>query len=299
MIIRTAPPRELFVPRGEARDPVRDEELQIWVMNSDSRAIDFFLSPRFPDHLVLQDLRVIGYYANALGELLTQDELLRVSLKLGATLQRLQADGSELALDILRTTLFLLRKCTFCSKQQKEMFACKECPYVFYCGPECQRADWQLHKLMCNKYSNVRYTEDGLLVGNWIAYQMAHYNKEHKYKNLDLHVVHGSLGFGRDWFEFGGEDFRLFHEFVTPHSVDAHSWLEDAEGRVYDIVQPMFLSVARMRSIELPGLKPFNAIQGMTKEKLEQEHNLVYIPAPKEVIPLLDAILAKRKTDGL
>lgn len=40
-------------------------------------------------------------------------------------------------------------KCSVCGKETKEH--CGKCPHVFYCSVDCQKRDWKMHKLVCDR----------------------------------------------------------------------------------------------------------------------------------------------------
>lgn len=78
-------------------------------------------------------------------------------------------------------------------------------------------------------------------------------------------IVVGSIGIGMGddpWFEYGGRDFEKYHHFEsspftnTKDGVwDAHVWLEDRHGNVWDIVTPYMKTVAKLRNKQLdPGI---------------------------------------------
>ncbi|KAL8438467.1 hypothetical protein Efla_002217 [Eimeria flavescens] len=40
-------------------------------------------------------------------------------------------------------------KCENCGKEDVPLRRCGGCQKVFYCGAQCQREDWRLHKRIC------------------------------------------------------------------------------------------------------------------------------------------------------
>ena len=68
-------------------------------------------------------------------------------------------------------------------------------------------------------------------------------NKRHTYKDKNLKMVIGSVAFN-GFFEFGGRHWGLadFNKRHTPGSVvwDAHAWLEDDDGNIYDYIFPHY-----------------------------------------------------------
>lgn len=67
----------------------------------------------------------------------------------------------------------------------------------------------------------------------------AYLNQQGIYKNLDLKIVVGSIAYNGHW-EFGGKGWTLM-DFINSRrgktSWDAHAWLEDADGNIYDYIQ--------------------------------------------------------------
>jgi hypothetical protein len=69
-------------------------------------------------------------------------------------------------------------------------------------------------------------------------------------------IVIGSLGLGitDPWFEYGGRDFQKVHQFKSSDFTtndgrwDAHAWLEDEDGNVWDFITPYMKSVAKVRN---------------------------------------------------
>lgn len=44
--------------------------------------------------------------------------------------------------------------CVKCNRSNVPMSRCTRCKNVFYCGRDCQKADWKVHKLNCSKTSS-------------------------------------------------------------------------------------------------------------------------------------------------
>ena len=44
-----------------------------------------------------------------------------------------------------------VRECAMCGATATKMQTCSMCRRVYYCGPQCQKADWKMHKLHCKK----------------------------------------------------------------------------------------------------------------------------------------------------
>ena len=46
----------------------------------------------------------------------------------------------------------------FCQRlgsDEKKFLRCSRCRLAFYCSPECQRADWKYHKMVCGRISDL------------------------------------------------------------------------------------------------------------------------------------------------
>lgn len=86
-------------------------------------------------------------------------------------------------------------------------------------------------------------------------------------------IAVGSLGLGlpglpgtddSPWFEYGGQGFEKVHQFrSSPFTKegqwDAHAWLEDRDGNVWDIISPYLKTVAKLRNKQLDaGLSIFS-----------------------------------------
>lgn len=93
--------------------------------------------------------------------------------------------------------------------------------------------------------------------------RQAWYNSEHVYKSLNLKVVAGSLGIGihQPFYEYGGLDYTTLDDFKnSPYtkknifgyrSWDAHVWLEDDAGNVYDVITDYMILVAKIMSKDI------------------------------------------------
>jgi len=108
----------------------------------------------------------------------------------------------------------------------------------------------------------------------------ATYNKKNAYRNLNLKIVIGSLGLN-DWFEFGGKEWTI-GEWKKARkgecSWDAHCWLEDNDGNVYDYCFNDYLWVSRIRLLTIGNLTE-GVIEKVSKEDCAKR-GLTYIPAP-------------------
>ena len=105
----------------------------------------------------------------------------------------------------------------------------------------------------------------------------AYLNQQGIYKALDLKMVVGSVGWN-DWFEYGGKGWTLL-DFIKAKkgytSWDAHCWLEDKEGKVYDFISQTDDLYTRFRTGK--GLKVLGVVEGMTKADLLAK-GIEYIP---------------------
>ena len=128
--------------------------------------------------------------------------------------------------------------------------------------------------------------EEGIVMVAGFCLTQAMYNMRFgKWRDVHgIHVVAGSLGIGKlcsgrkvrapvgsrgmglaargtghaanlPWYEYGGAGFTTEADFTSsPYSkpqerkLDVHFWLEDAEGRVYDIVTPYMKTIPDLRS---------------------------------------------------
>lgn len=109
----------------------------------------------------------------------------------------------------------------------------------------------------------------------------AYINKTHYYKDKKLRMVYGSLGMN-DWFEYGGKNWTLkdFKKKQEGWRWDAHGWLEDSDGNVYDYAFEWYNEVAEIntkRGINIEGL-----IEGKSKDELKSL-GLTYVEATKDI----------------
>lgn len=102
-------------------------------------------------------------------------------------------------------------------------------------------------------------------------------NQKGIYKALDLKMVVGSVAWN-GWFEFGGKDWTLI-DFIKAKkgfsSWDAHCWLEDAEGNIYDYLSSVDDLYTRFRTGK--GLKVLGVVEGMSKADLLAK-GIEYVP---------------------
>lgn len=108
-------------------------------------------------------------------------------------------------------------------------------------------------------------------------------NKKHCYKDKNLRFVIGSLALN-GWCEWGGVNWtteKFLANYDGKHSFDAHAWLEDEEGNIYDCVFPEYNRVALLRSGKATGFANGTVLEGVSKAKCEQR-GLSYYPADKQ-----------------
>jgi hypothetical protein len=109
-------------------------------------------------------------------------------------------------------------------------------------------------------------------------------NRDNGYKELNLRLVIGSLGLN-EWFEFGGKDWKTTKDWIVkgrkaPGTWDAHGWLEDEEGNVYDFVFDDYLNISDIRNGR--GLLKAGIVEKKSKKQCERM-GLTYIAAPQPV----------------
>jgi len=133
-----------------------------------------------------------------------------------------------------------------------------------------------------------------------------------EFKDFGCRPVLGSMGVGvayfvdgppledeEVWWEYGNVGWRVFSDFVTrlptgDEIIDAHFWLEDAEGRVYDMLRPRLLLSLLNSGHYLPDETFPRAVDGKTKEELRAE-GLHYLPAPRDTQRLLFSLLMRQQ----
>jgi hypothetical protein len=136
--------------------------------------------------------------------------------------------------------------------------------------------------------------EHGVVYTEGQCYMNSIFNMKRVWQYRDLHLVYGSLGLGRQqnpFFEFGGANWNTINDFTSsPHtktdaasrtSLDAHVWLEDANGKVYDCVTRSMRHVCQVRNLP-PIDSSLTVAQGLTKTELRQR-GLYHVPAPPAV----------------
>jgi hypothetical protein len=144
------------------------------------------------------------------------------------------------------------------------------------------------------------YAGKGLVLCENGCYLQAKYNMEHAYAGRGLTMVVGSLGIGmhKPFFEFGGPHYTTVAQFKMCSipggriSWDAHAWLEDKDGRVYDIVTQGMTHCALAWGKDT-SFKTGNVVEGVDKPTLAHR-GLVYMPAPEFTQMIMKQLFAKQ-----
>ena len=118
-----------------------------------------------------------------------------------------------------------------------------------------------------------------------------------------LKLVSGSLGIGQDepFFEYGGKDFDTAKDYLQSTTssrypdgtfcLDAHVWIEDGRGRIYDIVTPQMLTTSRVRRKELSAwITVHKPIEGIERSVLAGR-GLHYVAASKDTSNVLITLM--------
>lgn len=145
-----------------------------------------------------------------------------------------------------------------------------------------------------------------IMIPDCCLLQALYNSKRGPWSNIrGVKVVAGSLGVGVDknpWFEYGGSDFKNVCQFIASPfthapagAFDCHVWVEDQEGRIYDIITPYLREVASFHG------KKFRVkdamIQGETREALAAM-GLHYIIAPGIASDALIAVMGRNHDYG-
>lgn len=134
------------------------------------------------------------------------------------------------------------------------------------------------------------------LDGNCYIY--AYYNRQRCYVDLGLHLVSGSLGFGKKtprWFEFGSETYCTAKDFMSAlGSWDWHVWLEDGDGNVWDVVPDIWHPLAKTygRHFSFGSDKETVVMEGLSKAEAKK-HGLEYVPADESTQHILFSVAQK------
>ena len=87
---------------------------------------------------------------------LTDTEVMRIVM---APLEIEHAAAAQSAIENEQRRVVELKTCAACGRQEdavRAFKACARCDAAFYCGRECQKADWKSHKKACKAASNDR-----------------------------------------------------------------------------------------------------------------------------------------------
>lgn len=96
-------------------------------------------------------------------------------------------------------------------------------------------------------YCNLKPNELACL--DFGCFTNAFYNKKNAYKSNKLNFVVGSLGIGpKPFWQYGHIKYKDLNDFDYGDQVhfDAHGWLEDENGNVFDYVYPSFEKIAHI-----------------------------------------------------
>jgi hypothetical protein len=132
------------------------------------------------------------------------------------------------------------------------------------------------------------------------CWQQAVFNLEHAYKDQNLKLVLGSLGIGKrdPWFEFGGENWDRVAQFKKQsgdlfgrRQWDVHVWLENEDGKIFDVISQHVVQVARIRRKKVDCVAG-QVIDGVSREVMADK-GLTYVDAPEVVQRVILAALDK------
>jgi len=104
---------------------------------------------------------------------------------------------------------------------------------------------------------------------------------------VNFKIVVGSLGIGKNkliFYEFGGlnNTHKKKEDFIKePGKYDAHVWLEDSYGKIYDKVTGYIILCSQVRRVQLTFKNP-TILEGVTKEELLFK-GLSYVEAPNDI----------------
>jgi hypothetical protein len=109
----------------------------------------------------------------------------------------------------------------------------------------------------------------------------AYINHHNHYLDKKLRIVFGSFAIN-GWFEFGGKNWTkkdFIKNMTGTYTTDAHCWLEDEDGNVYDYIHDgydFWVKIRTNKPMKFSGL-----VEGMSKADLLGK-NIEYVPADKE-----------------
>jgi hypothetical protein len=128
----------------------------------------------------------------------------------------------------------------------------------------------------------------------------AYVNKRNYYKSKNLKMVFGSIAFN-SFYEYGGKkwtakDFAKKHE-PGSYVWDAHAWLEDADGNVYDKIFPFYNFSAKVNTGSKMRVKNNTVWEGISKAEAQSE-GVTFRPADKETQTMIFISLLKHLQDS-
>lgn len=136
-------------------------------------------------------------------------------------------------------------------------------------------------ELRNNYYRNLKPGNE-LSYLDFNCFTNAAYNMENAYRSHTLNFVVGSLGIGvKPFWEYGHVKYKDYEDFDCQNTYDAHAWLEDKHGNVFDFVYPSFVSIAHIHNRQIK-LKKGTVIEGKSKSYLAKK-GLHYISAPDNI----------------
>ena len=117
-----------------------------------------------------------------------------------------------------------------------------------------------------------------------LCFLNAEWNRTHAYAPLNLHLVIGTLAFN-GWEEYGGSgwDEEKWLEMGRKEFLqwDAHCWLEDDEGNVYDYCFDRYLEFARIQTGRTGRMK-VGVLERASRADC-MKRGLKYTPAPAAI----------------
>lgn len=114
----------------------------------------------------------------------------------------------------------------------------------------------------------------------------AYINHHNHYLDKKLRLVIGSFAIN-GWFEFGGKNWTkkdFIKNLTGTYTTDAHCWLEDEDGNVYDYIHEgydFWVKIRTNKPMKFSGL-----VEGVSKADLLGK-GIEYVPADKETQQIL------------
>jgi hypothetical protein len=153
----------------------------------------------------------------------------------------------------------------------------------------CRERQIQLQKDMSDMFGCLEKTasEFGMPYSG-LPWWDSFYKQKYMYPNL--RIAAGSLGVGfgdHVYWEHGDKDWTRLNQFVCPRQgVDAYFWLEDKDGKIFDVLRPNLLSSVLATGYRLDNETFPRIIDGKSIEEMK-EQGIVYVPASRFVQDLL------------